>query len=153
VAKKNFYELTGLAGCVAACRELIVGTVGAKCYLQYLASNVTSNDCTFFKSTQDAAAYTNLSEHTIRSLNKKWKELGIISITEHPWWSGDANDFVMHLPKLFSMVKAQRADGTQDAKKLKAKAKNKARQQKWRDNKAKQEAALEALEQKELVNA
>lgn len=131
--KSKQEEKTGMAGCVIVCRDLIATSSQAKCLLQYYASNVNDDSCTFFKSTQDIAAETGLSEKTIRSLNTAWVEKKIISIVEHPWWTGKANDYTLHLPVLRKLLKQQQASGKLEAKKLKAKKQGRERTRRWRD--------------------
>lgn len=132
---KKQNELTGMAGCVAVCRDLILQNSQGKCLLQYYASNVHDDSCTFFKSTQDSAAQTGLSEKTIRKLNETWVKAGIISIQEHPWWTGQANDYKLHLPELRRRLKEQKESGSLEAKKIKAKELGRERTRKWRKNK------------------
>jgi hypothetical protein len=137
--KKDFDSLTGMAGCVTVCRELYVGSVGAKCYLMYLASNVNNDSCTFYKSTLEASIDTGLDEHTIRDLNEKWIKAGFLKVTEHPWWTKQANDYKLILSVLRQFLKAQLKEGVKDVAMQARKNKSNERTQRYRlKKKAKQ---------------
>ena len=133
--KKDFDGLTGLAGCVTVCREIYVGSVSAKCYLLYLASNVNSDACTFFKSVLEASVDTGLDEHTIRDLNTKWVKAGFLKITEYPWWTKKSNDYELNLTTLRKILKSQRREGTKDIAMLARKNKANERTQRYRARK------------------
>ena len=131
--KNKQTDLTGMAGCVTVCRDLIVSSAQGKCLLQFYASNVHDDSCTFFKSTQEISALTGLSEKTIRNLNTTWIKAGVVSIVEHPWWTEKANDYTLHLPVLRKLLKQQKATGTLEAKRSKTKEQGRERTRRWRE--------------------
>jgi len=96
-------EITGMLAYIVAARELFCTSVSSKCLIQYYCSNVDEHG-RFFKSTLDISIDTGVSAYTIRTANKNWSKFGLLTIIEHPWWSGKANDYKVHLGKLQELV-------------------------------------------------
>lgn len=130
-------EMTGMLAYIITARELISASVSAKCLLLYYASNVNKQG-RFFKSVLDIRIDTGLSEKTIRTLNEKWRSLGILTVTEHSYESRKANDYELHLPRLKEILSTQQEQKKQ--KKDKMRLANAKRAQKWRDKKKLEEA-------------
>ena len=120
---------TGFLAYIRAAREITCGSVSSKCLLQYYASNVDDHG-KFFRSTLDISIDTHCSQFFIRKTNKYWLEIGILSITEHPWRSGKANDYHLHLDVLQKVAKSKQEQ--KDKTRLIEKAKAAERTQRWR---------------------
>lgn len=132
-------KATGFLAYVRAARELLCTSVSRKCLILYYATNCDEHG-KFFKSTLDISIETGVSEKFIRECNKDWQKYGLITVTEHPWHSGKANDYQIHLGKLQSLVK----DRVEKKNKAKLIAKKKAveRTLRWRANKAQKTTGL-----------
>ena len=92
-----------MAGVIAARQTIVRGTlcpnVSSKCLLLYYCVNANRQG-KFFKSTLDIILETGLTEKTIRKYNALWKQWGLLSVTEHDWRSGKANDYEINLATL-----------------------------------------------------
>ena len=106
---------TGMLAYIIAGREIRCKTVHGKCLLQYYCSNVNAHG-SFFKSTLDICAETTLAESTVREMNSKLKQMGILSWVKGSNLNHRANVYTLNLEKMQEMaeVTTQKRDDSKD---------------------------------------
>jgi hypothetical protein len=121
---------TGMLAFIVAGREIRCKTVHGKCLILYYCSNV-NREGSFFKSTLDICAQTTIAESTVREINAKLREMGMLSWVKGSNLKHHANTYTLNLTKMQAMAESTKQ--SRDDAKEKSRQQAAARARRYRE--------------------